>query len=104
MSWAAAFHLLLHVLVPLAVAWWFFRSRWRMAAALMLLGWLIDVDHLWAEPVYAPNRCSIGFHPLHSGPAILTYAGVAALPATRLPGLGLLIHIGLDATDCLRMR
>lgn len=46
---------------------------------------------------------SIGFHPLHTAPAILVY-GVVTLPKrTRLLGTGLLIHIGLDALDCMLM-
>nr|WP_251006557.1 DUF6122 family protein [Stenotrophomonas sp. ISL-67] len=56
--------------------------------------------HLLADPVYAPNRCSIGFHPLHTVPAIALYAGLCVPKKTRLFGIGLLIHIVLDAIDC----
>lgn len=104
MSVGPIVHVLLHVLVPLAVALVFFRSRWRHALLLMLCGWLIDVDHLLAEPVYSPNRCSIGFHPLHTAPAIAGYGALLLVPQTRLLGLGLVIHIGLDAADCVRMQ
>ncbi|MBF6024874.1 DUF6122 family protein [Lysobacter niastensis] len=97
-------HLLLHVAVPLTVARIWYRERWFRAWLWMLAGWLIDIDHVLADPVYAPGRCSIGFHPLHTAPAILAY-GLLCLPRrTRLLGLGLLIHIGLDAIDCLMMR
>src|SRR5687767_13143216 len=96
-------HILLHAIVPGAVAWGFYRSRWRRAWLLMLLGWVIDVDHLLASPIYDPERCSIGFHPLHTTPAIALYA-LLLLPArTRLIGLGLVIHIALDALDCAMM-
>ena len=70
----------------------------------MLATMLVDVDHLLADPVYDPQRCSIGFHPLHRAPAIAAYVGMSLLPATRLLGLGLVIHTSLDATDCLIQR
>lgn len=104
MSFPALAHLLLHALAPLALALVFFRARWRVAYGLMLCGWLIDVDHLLATPIYAPDRCSLGFHPLHSTPAVAAYGAMLLLPQTRLLGLGLSLHIVLDASDCLRMR
>jgi len=66
----------------------------------MALTMVVDLDHLWAHPIYDPNRCSINFHPLHSYPAILLYAIIAAYPKSRLIGLGLLLHMGIDLTDC----
>lgn len=104
MSLRAIVHLLLHAAVPAAVAWAFYRDRFPRAWLLMLLGWAIDLDHLLADPIYSPDRCSIGFHPLHTTPAVLAY-GVLLVPRrTRLVGIGLLIHIALDAIDCLWMR
>jgi hypothetical protein len=97
-------HRLLHAVVPLAVALIWFRSHWRRAWLWMLAGWLIDIDHLWADPIYVPDRCSLGFHPLHTAPAALVYGLLTAWPRTRLLGLGLLIHLGLDGIDCLLMR
>lgn len=99
----AAVHLLLHLLVPALVAViWYPKRRFRAWIAL-LAGWLIDLDHLLADPVYLPGRCSIGFHPLHTAPAILVYGGLVVPRRTRLFGIGLLIHIGLDAIDCMFM-
>lgn len=104
MSTAALLHLLLHALVPLAVARLGYRAQWKRAWALMLLGWLIDVDHLLADPIYSPDaRCSLGFHPLHAAPAIGVYVVLLLPPRTRLVAIGLLIHIVLDGIDCLRM-
>lgn len=100
----AAIHLLLHAAVPLAVALIWYRKRWQRAWLWLLAGWLIDLDHLLADPVYAPGRCSIGFHPLHTAPAIVVYALLCLHLRTRLLGIGLLIHIGLDAIDCLLMQ
>ncbi len=104
MTLAAAFHLLLHLLVPGAVALVFFRSRWRQAWLLMLATMLVDLDHLLADPIYDPGRCSIGFHPLHTAPAVTAYAALAFWPKTRLIGLGLLIHMALDLSDCAVQR
>lgn len=98
-----AVHLLLHFAVPLAVAWCCFRPQWRRAALVMISTMLVDLDHLLAQPLFDPNRCSIGFHPLHSPIAIACYA-VLLLPArTRWLATGLLIHMALDQLDCMQM-
>lgn len=104
MSLRAAVHLALHLVVPGAVAWLAFRPQWHRAWLLMLLGWLIDLDHLLADPVYDPDRCSIGYHPLHTVPAAAASALLLIPRPTRLVGLGLVIHLGLDALDCVLMR
>lgn len=93
-------HLLLHALVPGLVAWLAFRPRWRRAWLIMVATMIVDADHLLASPVYDPARCSIGFHPLHTAPAIALYVLLSAWPRTRLVGVGLLIHMVLDALDC----
>ena len=67
----------------------------------MVLTMVVDLDHLLASPIYDPNRCSINFHPLHSYPAIFLYIIMAAIPKSRLIGLGLLLHMGIDLTDCI---
>jgi hypothetical protein len=97
------FHLLLHFIVPLAVARLFWPTHWKRAALWMLAAWVIDLDHLLADPVYAPGRCSIGFHPLHTWPAIVVYGALAMPKKTRWFGIGLLIHLALDGIDCLLM-
>ncbi|MDX1419394.1 MAG: DUF6122 family protein [Rubricoccaceae bacterium] len=94
-------HLVLHVAVPGLVAGLFFRDRWMTAWGVMLLTMLVDLDHLLADPIYDPERCSIGFHPLHTLPAIALWAALALPKKTRLVGLGLLIHMALDGLDCL---
>lgn len=100
----AVIHLALHIIVPGVVAGLFYRRRWLHAWLWMLAGWLIDLDHLLADPIYAPGRCSIGFHPLHTMPAVALYSVMTIPMRTRLLGLGLLIHIALDALDCGLMR
>ena len=76
MTLRALLHLLLHAAVPAFVAWLFYRDRLK----------------------------SIGFHPLHTAPAIAVYGALVVPRVTRLVGIGLLIHIALDALDCLLMR
>ena len=66
----------------------------------MMATMLVDIDHLLATPIYDPQRCSIGFHPLHTLPAILAYLALIIPTKTRLIGLGLIIHMILDSMDC----
>ena len=103
MTWLSALHLLLHVAVPAAVAWAFFQPHWRRTWLVMLSAMLIDLDHLLADPIYAPDRCSIGFHPLHTAPAIVLYLLLLLPRRTRVLAIGLVIHILLDALDCAWM-
>jgi hypothetical protein len=94
-------HLALHVLVPLAIAATCYRAQWQRAFGVLMLGMVVDVDHLLATPIYDPGRCSIGFHPLHRWPAIAVYGLLLAHPKSRLVGVGLCVHMALDAIDCL---
>ena len=87
--------------MPLAVAVIWYRQTWQKAFLLLLSGLVIDLDHLWATPVYDPTRCSIGCHPLHGVIPIILYGLLFAVPKTRIIGLGLLLHVGLDAIDCV---
>ena len=100
----AVFHLILHAAVPGAVARIFYRQIFVRALIIMLATMLIDLDHLLANPVYDPGRCSIGFHPLHQYPIMVVYALLAVWPKTRLFGLGLVIHMLLDGVDCVWMQ
>jgi hypothetical protein len=111
-------HIALHFIVPVVVSLLFYKSRWRYAALIMIATMIVDVDHLLADPIYDPNRCSIGFHPLHSIPAIVIYGLLYSIPliygrdaenrefsgrarVIHLAGSGLLIHMALDWIDCL---
>ncbi|HHE75110.1 MAG: hypothetical protein DRH90_12380 [Deltaproteobacteria bacterium] len=99
----AILHILLHFAIPGVVAGLAFRDKWLTSWLVMMSSMIIDIDHLLANPIFDPNRCSIGFHPLHSTTAIILYPLLLLIPKLRLLGIGLLIHIGLDALDCLRM-
>jgi hypothetical protein len=96
-----AIHIALHFLIPGLIAILFFKYRWKQAWLIMALTMIVDLDHLLASPIYDPNRCSINFHPLHTYPAIVLYIIMAAFPKSRLIGLGLLLHMGIDLTDCI---
>jgi hypothetical protein len=96
-------HLILHFIVPGIAARWAFKEQWKKAWAIMLATMIVDLDHLLASPMFDPNRCSIGFHPLHSYPAIFCYLAMALIPKSRIVGVGLLIHMALDGIDCFWM-
>lgn len=87
-------------MVPAIVAAIAFRKQWWRAYLIMVATMLVDLDHLLASPIYDPGRCSIGFHPLHQPVLIAVYAAGCFFKATRLPALGLVIHMILDAIDC----
>lgn len=110
-------HVASHLLVPLALALTVYRSHAMRAFALLMLTMVVDVDHLLATPIYDSERCSIDFHPLHTYPAIATYALAMLLPllhrlrsethepksrlwTLHLLGTGLIVHMLLDAGDC----
>ncbi len=93
-------HILLHFIVPAIVVALFFRREWKLAYFVMLSTMLVDIDHLLANPVYDPGRCSIGFHPLHSLWLIVFYVLLCFLPKQRFIGIGLVIHMVLDSIDC----
>ena len=86
--------------MPLAVAASIYRARWIHSYAYLMAGMLIDIDHLLADPIYDPGRCSIGFHPLHTLLPIVLYAALLLHPKTRIFGVGLCLHILLDSMDC----
>ena len=92
-------------MVPTGIAYALkIEKGWESTALTYLSTNLVDLDHLVANPVYDPNRCSINYHPLHSGNAIFGYSILALLPQARDVGTGLLIHMGLDYIDCELMK
>ena len=93
-------HLALHFLVPAALVAIFFRKSWQLAYLVMIATLIVDIDHLLADPIYDPGRCSIGFHPLHHPWFIALYVLMCFMPGARLAGIGLTVHMALDALDC----
>jgi hypothetical protein len=96
-------HYGIHFLVPVLIALLFFKDNRLKVAMILLAGILIDIDHLWANPIFDPQRCSIGFHKLHTYWAITIYILLLLFKPTRLIGLALTIHIVADTVDCLLM-
>jgi Family of unknown function (DUF6122) len=94
-------HYGLHLVFPALLAYWVFRSFWKKAWLIMVVTMLVDLDHLFANPIFDPNRCSIGFHLLHSEIAIIGYAFMLFFSKTRVVGVGLLWHMVTDYQDCL---
>ena len=92
-----------HWLVPFAFARLKGGAQWRKFGAVMIAANLIDLDHLLADPIFDPARCSIGFHPLHGWVAALAYLAMLAFPRwwARAFGLGALWHLAVDYGDCL---
>ena len=94
------FHYGIHFIGPFIIARIFYYKTWKSVYIIMFLGFLIDLDHLLANPIFNPNRCSINFHILHSYYAIAVYFILAFFKSTRLIGFGLLVHILADIVDC----
>jgi hypothetical protein len=131
LSWVsdnrAATHMLLHALVPLIAAYLYvlLASRslpmlsLKMVFLLLMATMAVDADHLIANPIYSPGRCSIWFHPLHTFWPMVIYGLMMASPIgfqllkgsiskvqliTGILGAGLVIHMILDWSDCLWMK
>jgi len=115
-------HYSLHFLVPGLLAYVLFKNHWKKAWVIMIATMAVDIDHLYAckdlfplegwissisfqhllvcEEIFVAERCSIGFHPLHSYPAIILYFILLFFPKTRIIAVGLLFHMATDFQDC----
>ena len=89
-----------HFIIPLLIAFLFFSKQWKKVYILFIVTMLIDIDHILADQIFDPNRCSIGFHPLHSYYAIAGYSTLFFFTKTRIIGLALIWHILTDSIDC----
>lgn len=96
----AIIHYSLHFIFPGIIAYIFFKEDRKRVYIIFLLTMLIDLDHLLATPIFDPQRCSIGFHYLHSYPAIAVYVLMLFFKKTRIVATGLLLHIFTDVIDC----
>lgn len=94
-------HYGLHFLAPGLIAYLFFKPKWRRVWVILLLTMIVDIDHLFANPIFDPERCSIGFHFLHSYIAIGAYVVLLFFKKTRIIAIGLLLHMITDFQDCL---
>lgn len=93
-------HYSLHFLFPGLLAYLLFRDNWKRAWLVMIATMIVDLDHLLAEPIFDPGRCSIEYHVLHSYWAIACYFVLLIFPKMRIVALGLLFHMLTDTIDC----
>jgi hypothetical protein len=99
-------HYSLHFLAIGAIAYWYDKEQWKRNWLILVLTMLVDLDHVFATPLFDPNRCGIGYHPLHSEIAILGYIlGVLLIKNKlfKLIFIGLLFHMITDSIDCIWM-
>lgn len=94
-------HYFLHLGLPCILVFYFYKTNWKIAIFKLWATMLIDIDHLWVEPIYDSCRCSLGNHTLHSFPFLLLYPILIFYRKTRLIGVGLLLHMITDGIDCL---
>ncbi|MFS4469338.1 DUF6122 family protein [Maribacter sp. 2210JD10-5] len=96
-------HYGIHFVVPFIIAFAFtiFKKNSMRVLLILLAGIILDIDHLLATPIFAPDRCSIGFHPLHSYWAIGFYFVLLFSKKTRIWGFAFLLHMIADFVDCL---
>ena len=100
----AVIHYSLHFIAPAGVAWFVDYKSWKRIYLIFLATMLVDIDHLLATPMFDPNRCSLGFHPLHSYYAIVAYVVLFFFPKPfRYISVGLLMHMATDGLDCIMM-
>ena len=107
--WREIVHYGLHFAAPALLALLFPKDRCLKAYLIMLATMIVDADHLLANPVFDPNRMSVGFHPLHSWNAIAVYVAMCLIPWKkwhcpwwlRAVGLGLVFHMLTDLQDFL---
>lgn len=98
-------HYFLHLGFPLILALVFFRSEWKKVYLILLATMLVDLDHLLADPIFDPNRCSINFHPLHTYYAMVVYVALLFFKKPyNIIGLGLVLHMLTDGLDCYLSR
>jgi len=98
-------HYGLHYLAPALLGLWISKTSWTQANwkriwVILVATMLVDLDHLLATPIFDPDRCSLGFHPLHSWIAIGVYGLLLFPKHTRIIAIGLLFHMFTDGLDC----
>lgn len=94
-------HYFLHLIFPVAIAYFFFRNDWKKAYFILLGTMLVDADHLLSTPIFSAYRCSINFHLLHTYWAMGIYVLLLFFKGNpRIIGIGLLLHMLTDWIDC----
>jgi len=99
-------HYTLHFIAIGVIAYWFDKKNWKQNWLILIATMLVDIDHVFANPLFDPNRCGIRYHPLHSELAILGYIlGIFLIKnkILKLIFIGLLFHMITDSIDCIWM-
>lgn len=96
-------HYFFHLLAPFGFGRLLWKDNWWKAGFIMVGTIVIDIDHLLADPVFDPGRCSVGYHPLHTLWAGGAYLALLAVPSWkwRAVAAGCLWHLCTDALDCM---
>ena len=96
-------HFSLHLFIPFYIAKLIYNKNWLNMGIIMVLTILIDLDHIFSNPIYDVNRCSLGVHPLHTIWAALFYFIMLFFRSSKLNaiGIGCLWHLCTDGIDCL---
>lgn len=98
--WKSFTHYFLHFGFPIFIALIFYRKNWKKTYLILLATMLVDLDHLFANPIFDPSRNSIGFHILHSYYAIAIYCALLFFKGNiRIIAIGLLFHMITDFQD-----
>lgn len=100
----AIIHYTNHFMIIFFIAWVYSPKQVGKAYLILLSTMLVDIDHLWATPIFDPDRCSIGFHTFHSEIAICIYVIILIIFKNkwlRLFCIGLLFHMLTDGLDCI---
>lgn len=99
-------HYSLHFLVIGVIAYFYDPKNWKRGWFILLATMLVDLDHLFADPIFEVGRCSIGFHYLHSEYVIPLYILGAIFikhKIVKLIFIGLVFHMFTDFVDCIWM-
>lgn len=81
-----------------------FHNDWKRAYLILLGTMVVDLDHLLANPIFQSDRISIGYHLLHTYPAMAIYGVMLLLPRPyNIIGVGLLFHMFTDFVDGMYM-
>ena len=100
MSFKFLLHYSFHFLVPIAIALLFYKKKWIQVYLIFIGTMFIDLDHLLANPIFDPNRCSINFNPLHTYYAAGAYILMVIPKKSRILGIAFLLHLFTDYLDC----
>jgi hypothetical protein len=98
-------HYSFHIAAPFIFARLFWKEHGWKAGLIMVATMAIDLDHLLADPIFDPNRCGVGFHPLHTLWAAGLYGLLLLIPKWqwRVIAFGCLWHLVTDSLDCMMM-